>query len=83
MITKGCVCAVCEFGPEASEVPKKPSWHADVFCTVGGQETGKDGQVRSIPDYVKPFFSSDSAPSACPKMRTHVELMASRQQQAA
>ena len=78
---KGCVCGICEYGPDASEVPKKPSWETDIFCTVGSQETGEDGQVRSIPDYVRPFFSNDSAPSACPKMQAHVELMASRLKQ--
>jgi len=80
---KGCVCGVCEYGPDASEVPKKPKWLAEVFCTVGSQETGQYGQVRSIPDYVQPFFSSDSGPSACPKMQEHVRLMASRKHQAA
>ncbi len=80
-MTKGCVCAVCEYGPDATEVPKKAVWHADVFCGIGAQETGEDGQVRSIPAYVKPFFSDDSAPSACSKMQAHVELMASRTRQ--
>jgi hypothetical protein len=77
-MSKGCVCGVCEFGPDSSEVPKKPSWETDVFCTIGRQEIGSDGIVRSIPDYVRPFFSNDSAPSACPKMQAYVQLMAAR-----
>jgi hypothetical protein len=80
---KGCVCGVCEFGPGDSEIPKKLAWDVDVYCTIGSQEVGTDGVTRTIPDYVKPFFSHDAAPAACPKMQAHVELMASRSQEAA
>ncbi len=79
-MSKGCVCGVCEFGPDASEVPKKLSWDTEVFCTVGSQEIGADGIARTIPAYVKPFFSNDSAPAACQKMQAHVQLMALRSQ---
>lgn len=77
----GCVCKVCEYGPDESDVPITNSWQFDVFCSIGSQETSPDGVVRTIPAYVKPFFSNDLAPPACQKMLAHVKLMTSRSSQ--
>jgi hypothetical protein len=77
-VSKFCVCGVCEFGSDDTEVPKNFDWLTDIFCNVGSQEVCTDGITRSIPAYVWPFFSNYAEPLACPKMQAHIKLMASR-----
>lgn len=74
-----CVCASCEYGPDKSEVPTCPSWHADVFCSIGDIIVDVDsGEERSIAGFVKPWFADVQDPSLCPKMVRHKQRLAAR-----